>query len=508
MMPRSSENRFDVIIIGSGLGGLMCAQILGMHGYKVCVLEKNRQFGGNLQIFSRDKCIFDTGVHYLGGMDKGQNLYQCFKYVGIIDKLKLKRMDSEAFDVITFSDDEKEYWHGIGYDNYQKNLVKDFPEEAENIKAYCDGLQEICNLFPVYYLDSSTKDYYVNKYFHISAKAFIESFTSNKRLQQVLGATNLLYAGHNSSPAYMHALIINSYIESAWRCVNGGSQIALELVKAIKADGGVVKNYAEVKKIIVEDRAVTAVELENGESYYADRFISNLHPKITIDMVGGGVFRKSFENRIKQIENTPSMFTIHIVLKPNRFKYLNRNIYHYKNENVWETMNYTESSWPESYMLLTPATTKSDEYADSITVMTYMSFSEMEKWKDTYNTMSDERDRGEGYEAFKTRKAEKLIDEIEKKIPEIRAITKTYYTSSPLTYRDYINTPEGCAYGVNRDCENPLKSYLSPRTKIDNLYLTGQSLNMHGVLGVSVGAIITCSQIIDGKKLIDSIREA
>ena len=75
-------NRFDIVIIGSGIGGLVCGAILGMEGYKVCVLEKNRQIGGALQSFSRDKVILDSGVHYLGGLHKGQNLYQIFQYIG------------------------------------------------------------------------------------------------------------------------------------------------------------------------------------------------------------------------------------------------------------------------------------------------------------------------------------------------------------------------------------------------------------------------------------------
>ena len=57
------SDKYDVVIIGSGLGGLVSAIILAREGYSVCVLEKNQQFGGNLQTFSRDKVIFDTGVH-------------------------------------------------------------------------------------------------------------------------------------------------------------------------------------------------------------------------------------------------------------------------------------------------------------------------------------------------------------------------------------------------------------------------------------------------------------
>ena len=123
------KEAYDVVIIGSGLGGLVSANILAKEGYSVCVLEKNKQHGGNLQIFVRNKTIFDTGVHYIGGLDKGQNLYKYFKYLEIIDDLNLKKLDKDGFDIITFNGDSTEYKYAQGYDNFIKTLLKEFPEE-------------------------------------------------------------------------------------------------------------------------------------------------------------------------------------------------------------------------------------------------------------------------------------------------------------------------------------------------------------------------------------------
>ena len=105
----------DIIIIGSGLGGLVCAQLLSKHGYKVLVLEKNEQFGGALQIYKRAGATLDTGVHYIGGLQKGQNLYQYFKYLGLMDKLNLHQLDIDGFDCITFEGDKNEYKLAQGY---------------------------------------------------------------------------------------------------------------------------------------------------------------------------------------------------------------------------------------------------------------------------------------------------------------------------------------------------------------------------------------------------------
>jgi all-trans-retinol 13,14-reductase len=143
---------YDVIIIGSGLGGLVCANILSKEGWRVLVLEKNKQFGGNLQTFVRDRCIFDTGVHYIGGLLPQQNLYRYFNYLGIADKLRLQRMDVDAFDVISFAGEEVAYPYAQGYDNFVEQLSKSFPDERAGIQRYIDMLKQVCQGYPLYYL--------------------------------------------------------------------------------------------------------------------------------------------------------------------------------------------------------------------------------------------------------------------------------------------------------------------------------------------------------------------
>ena len=128
------KDKYDIVIVGSGLGGLVSSIILAKEGYKVCVLEKNNQFGGNLQTFVRDKTIFDTGIHYIGGLSEGQNLYQYFKYIGIMDSLNLKKMDENGYDMISFENHEQEFPHAQGYDNFRKQLTQYFPEEREAIE--------------------------------------------------------------------------------------------------------------------------------------------------------------------------------------------------------------------------------------------------------------------------------------------------------------------------------------------------------------------------------------
>jgi all-trans-retinol 13,14-reductase len=501
--------QFDVLIIGSGMGGLVCGAILSKEGYKVCVVEKNKQLGGCLQTYVRDKVIFDSGVHYLGGLEKGQNLYQIFKYLGLMDKLKLQKMDEDVFDKIVIDNDEKEYVYAQGYDNFIAKLVADFPEEEAAIRQYCDKIKEVCSRFPLYNLRSGGGYDEKAGVLEIDTKGYIESITNNKTLQAVLAGNNPLYAGQgDKTPFYVHALILNSYIESSYKCVDGGSQISKILAKEIRDRGGVIHRNMEVKKIIEENRAVTHVELADGSRLYAKEFISNMHPVKTLEMTHSDQIRMAYRKRLSSLENSISSFTLNIVFKKNSFKYFKYNYYVHNEGCVWTVGDYTEENWPLGYAVFLSASSKTSEYAEGMTILTYMRYDEVKKWEHTFNTVSDEEDRGTDYDEFKKRKAEVLLDSVEKKFPGLRTHIRAYYTATPLSFRDYIGTDDGSLYGIVKDYKDPLKTFISPRTKLPNLYFTGQNLNLHGILGAAMSALVTCSAFMKNDQLIEKIRNA
>ena len=101
---KSSE--FDVVIIGSGLGGLMCGALLSMNGHKVCVLEKHHQIGGNLQTFKRKGIGFNSAMHYVGSMDEGQILNKVFRYLGVLDSTGLEKLDKSDYEKVYLGDRE------------------------------------------------------------------------------------------------------------------------------------------------------------------------------------------------------------------------------------------------------------------------------------------------------------------------------------------------------------------------------------------------------------------
>lgn len=508
-MSKVPNKEYDFVIIGSGLGGLGCAYILAKEGYSIVVLEKNSQLGGNLQIFSRDKSIFDTGVHYIGGLEKGQMLHQFFKYFNMLDKLKLKRMNDDGYDVIRFKDG-KEYKHAQGYDNFKKTLINDFPDETDAINSFCDKVQDICKNFPLYNLDAELNaDYFSQQDFReLNCYEYISSLTKNVRLQNVLAGSNPLYAGvKNKTPFYVHALILNSYIISSYKLVDGGSQIANIMSKNIRQLGGEIYKRKNVVSANYDDeKKIKEVVLENGEIVRGKNFISNMHPAVTIDVFGQNKFVNAYKKRVKNLENTISSFTLHLTFHKNTFEYLNYNIYNFNIEDVWGGIEYDEKIWPEGFFACTPATSKSDKYADSMSVMCYMNIAETEKWKNTHNTIAKPDDRGKEYEAFKKEKEKKILKVLEQVFPDIRKKIKNTYSSTPLTFRDYIGNYDGSLYGILKDSNDPMRSFINPKTKIHNLFLTGQNLIFHGILGVTIGAFVTSFLFVDRKKIIEQVK--
>jgi all-trans-retinol 13,14-reductase len=348
-----------------------------------------------------------------------------------------------------------------------------------------------------------------NDVLNIDTQTFLESLTTNKRLQNVLGGSNLLYAGESyKTPFYVHALIINSYIESSYRFVDGGSQIARLLTKQIRQRGGEVKTHKEVSRLVEQNGKIEFAECTDGTRYFANHFISNAHPAKTIDLVESDLIRKAYRNRIKGLPNTVSVFSINIVMKKNTFKYRNHNYYFFGQDDVWTIIDRKPEEWPGGFALYFSASSKQNGYAEGVTLLSYMRYEEMEKWKNTFNTVIDEKSRGEDYEQFKKEKSEILIDYADKAIPGFKDSIHSYYASTPLTVRDYIGSDDGSLYGIAKDHRDPLKTFISPRTKIPNLLLTGQNLNMHGVLGVAMSAIVTSAEVFGMEYLLEKINHA
>ena len=204
------------------------------------------------------------------------------------------------------------------------------------------------------------------------------------------------------------------------------------------------------------------------------------------------------------MKNSFGIFTINIKLKSNSLKYQNKNLFLYSDDvDMWHIDNSHNSVKQVMVSYPVPGDYRegNDVYATTIDLLTPVDYSEWEQW-----SSSKLGARPKSYYDYKTNKAEEVINFTCKYIPELRDAIDVYYTSSPLTYSYYTGTVNGSAYGIMKDCNNVMTTFLTPKTPVKNLFMTGQNLNLHGILGVSMTSSLTCAEIVGMDKIVSEIK--
>lgn len=460
----------DVLIIGSGLGGLECGALLAQRGLKVLVLEGSNQPGGCMQSFRRGGLHYDTGLHYVGGLAPGQVMHKAFAQLGLLD-LPWQRMDEEFDQVIIGG---RHFAYHQGYKAFVEGLSKDFPHQREALQSYVWRLQNI-----------TTADMDVCAYDYLC-----QTFSDELLLNVVSAAAMKTELRRESLPLFNFAHTCSSYIESSWRIRGDGNLLVNRLIDTICKAGGEVRTNSKVVHLTEQDGRITTAICANGQAYEANYFISDIHPAILCQVLEGcPSVRKAFRRRMAASENTCGMFTVQLSIRPGVLHYFNHNVFVYDNPNVW-TM--TEDNDPvKGVMISARIPEEGSDILRQIDLLTPMPWHECKAWMDT-----KVGSRGDGYRAFCKQKAEECFALAEQYIPGLHDMVENCYTSTPLTYRDYLGAPDGGAFGMRKDCRTSMLSFHSVTTSLPNLLLTGQSVILPGIEGVTMTAFETCSKII------------
>lgn len=494
----------DVIIIGGGLGGLFTGALLAREGRSVTIVEKNAAIGGGLQSFHRFGSTFDTGMHTLGGFNHGDNLDRICRYLGIRDQLHIKPDD--CLTQITNASDGVTYHMEYGRENFVKSLAGYFPHEADNLKRYVDTLYRLTDEVPIFHL-RDTEDYILthSPEFLMAADELIAAYIADERLRDLLAFMNPMYggvAGH--TPAYVHALINVLYINRPFRFVDDSAHLAHLLADVVKQNGGQILSGEEVTQIEAEDRHLTAVCTSRGKRLTANTYIGAIHPLTLCRMLPPGTWPPAYRKRLEQIALTNSAFTVYITFKPETFPYIDHTCYWQADYGLmWQHAATPQPLWPQGFMYFTPPVEGQSKWAEKMVVNCVMDFKETERWSDTLT-----HHRGEDYEQWKAQRIDAVVERLTLLHPDFRDKIAHIGASTPLTIRDYYHTPRGALFGYAKDCHQPALSYLPVRTKADNLLLTGQNVNLHGICGVPLTAIVTAEALTGRNHIVKKIREA
>lgn len=434
---------YDAIVIGAGVSGLMCANILSRMGARVLVLEKEPRTGGMLQGFSRGGTAFDTGLHYVGGLGPGESLEWIFRYHNLTS-LPWKKLDCSE-EVITRG---KSYLIPCGYDNFAEGMAEYFPHQRENLKRFAAELKSVSGCIRA--LEKDPLPLYER-----SAAQFLEDTITDETLREVLTSMGpRMEMRLESLPFYEYAMITAPFIESAWRLGAPSRTITDSLAKQVIENGG------EIRCGVGAD-CITENEVRSKDQIFkAKEIISSIPPANMVSIVKG--MRNIYRKRITSLPQTDGMFTAYLLLSPGMISYLNHNISIDNKVFIHFNVPENQKQWATKMEIMMP----------------------VEEWP---------LSRSDDYSSWKEDLASQAIDIAQRRIPGLSGAVKEIYTSSPLTWQRY--TGSASAFGIRKDYRSVLTTVLSPHTPLPHLWLIGQSVGLHGLLGVSMTVLNTLSQI-------------
>ena len=491
-----------VVIIGSGLGGLTCGVILAKNGYEVTVLEQSSQLGGCLQCFTRRGATFETGMHFVGSAAEGQTLDRVMKYLEVRQDVTLAPLDADGYEVVSIGGQEFRY--AQGREAFISQLASSFPRQRANLERYFDLVEKVAGASSLHAMKYAETNVALNAEYQLRAiDEVIDEIITDPLLAKVLVGNLPLYAAQKGrTPFSTPAFVMDFYNQSAYRFVGGSDTVATSLVNTIRRYGGQVLSGHKVTRILCDDTHAVGAEVNGSLFVPADYIISDAHPMRTLELVDSRLIRPAFRTRINQMPQTVGCFSVYLDFKKDSVPYMNHNYYGYLADSPWACEQYDAQSWPKGYLYMHFCQQTGQRYATTGVIISYMQMNDVARWTDTRVGR-----RGNDYEAFKAEKACRLLEAVERSFPGLTRNISHYYTSTPLTYRDYTGTEGGSMYGVARDVTQGAACRVPHKTKVPNLYQTGQNINSHGMLGVVVGTVVTCSELLTAERIYQQIME-
>jgi all-trans-retinol 13,14-reductase len=442
-------------------------------------------------------------MHFIGSAAKGQTLDRLMNYLEIRKDVRLAELDRTGYEVISLNGNL--YKYANGREAFIKQMSDYFPHQHENLVRFYDLVDRVAGASSLHSLKYAETDAAINTEYQLrSINEVIDSIITDPLLAKVLVGNLPLYAAEkDKTPFSTYAFIMDFYNQSAFRIVGGSDSVAKSMQQTIQHYGGQVLKRHQVTRIVCDDTHAVGVEVNGSQFVEADIVISDAHPMRTLELIDSKIIRPVFRKRINSMPQTVGGFSVYLEFKDKAVPYMNYNYYGYNQGTPWGCEQYDEDTWPKGFLYMHFCQDNAPVFAKTGVVLSYMHMNEVRRWMDTQVGK-----RGQDYEDFKNRKAELLLNSLENHFPGIRHAIKNIYTSTPLTYQDYTGTQDGSMYGIAKDVSLGAAGRVPHKTKIPNVYQPGQHINSHGMLGVLVGTIVTCRELLSAKAIYQQIVEA
>lgn len=485
----SETKQHTVCIIGGGMSGLIAGAILAKNGYKVTVLEKNHIIGGGLQSFRRSDAVFNTGLQAFCGYENGCLIRQLFKYLTIADKIMVKEFDKNQQHIV-WTDKHHCYKLPKGINNAIDYLIKLFPSEEYGLRKLYDSLMEMKNCMDPFYVRKEEPHPVLLKYVDLDAEQFLKQYTTHPEIIKIFDS----YGAHsgnalNQLNALAFAFMICAKMQGYYRLEGESLGLAKCLAEVITQYEGKVLADSPVKYIHITDKKkADYIVYADNNTFSADYYISSIAPRLMLDMANEPIFRESTAERIHSFRSDYSEICLHIHLKKDTFPFINSWIH------IPSLFGYTNI--PHYIYVFTPVNDNQDDFAKTMEIHVPYYYAEFQKWENTFVGQ-----RGEDYINKKEELAHAIIEYVNNSYyPGILDAIDELYIATPLTYRDYYGDPHGALYSQT-GVDIPIK------TKINNLFMTGQAVFHQFLIGAAIVAVKTTETVM-GRNLIEEIAKA
>lgn len=515
-----AADHYDVIVIGSGIGGLTNAALLSLQGKKVCVLEQHYTAGGYTHAYERNGYEWDVGVHYIGEVHKNPSSIGHLFNVISQGRLKWAAMDP-VYDRIILG--EKEYDFVAGRGNFIAKLSEYFPAEKSTIRDYVTLIRQMSRQTPKFFAGQAMprwmgkiynrlRPWLLPKAFFQTTREVLEGMTDNQELISVLTGQWGDYGQVPTDSAFlMHALIAKHYMAGGAYPIGGAAAIAREIIPTIQQSGGEVFTYAEVKELLVENDRACGVMMSNGDTLRADIVVSNTGYFTSMNKFLPARYRNKFgvQQWNQQVQHSSAHLCVYAGFKgtAKELGINTTNLWIYPDGdhegNVQRFLADKHSDFPLIYISFPSA--KDPDWQrrypgkSTVEIVTVANWDWFQSWNGT-----TWQQRGDDYQAEKDKIQHKLMEVLFARMPQLRDAVDYVELSTPLSTQFFQRNERGEIYGLDHFNDRFEKDFLHPQTPLKNFYLTGVDVMTAGVGGGLMGGVMTtmCMNGLRGNKVV------
>jgi all-trans-retinol 13,14-reductase len=510
-----NQQKFDAIIIGSGIGGLTVSALLAKQHKCVLVLEQHFTPGGFTHGFERKsgKFHWDVGLHYVGEMGEGSPYRSIFNYL-TNGKLKWQQMP-DLFDKFVYPDFT--FAVNADVDRFKADLIQQFPQEKAGIDRYFKDIQSaatwfiyhcLFELFPAFL--QPLLHWIFHKFGQIAAQTTQNYLDTNFQSIQLKAVLASQWGDYGLTPAQscfgIHGVVVTHYLSGGWYPVGGGSAIAPPMIETIEQAGGKVLTQRRVTEIIIESGVAIGVKVANAahldrapEIYYAPKIVSDAGAFNTYLKLIPATVPVPHRQSILAFPKGEPVCTLYLGLKasPTKLGFQGENhwIYDtYDHEVIGQTRSLAEPlsmrinsrNSPRFAYLSFPSLKNDAARGHTAEIISSASYDSFGKWQG-----HSWRKRGDDYRELKSQIADSVIQFVGSYYPGFQDLIEYIELSTPLTIEYFNGSDRGSIYGIPCIPERFEQPWIAAKTPIKNLYLTGTDTFSPGIIGSMMGGMKT-----------------